>query len=77
MNKYHQYPLTMWLRGLSAGVCIGLAGLSTEALFPTGIILLIICWVIAGIYQKTRDMEEVEKSREEARAAERRLYEKR
>ncbi len=66
--KYKQRPLTMWLRGLSIGVWIGLAGLYPKALFPTGTIILIICWVVAGLYQKSCDMEEAQQKREEEKA---------
>ncbi len=60
-----QYRLTYILRAVSAGIWLGLAGLWHEALFPVGTIILVVCWVIAGIYNKYRTEEDMVKAREE------------
>jgi hypothetical protein len=61
-----QYPIQMWLRGLSVGIYIAMAGFFPSC-FPYTTSGLIICWVIAGIYGKWRREEDEKTAAEEIR----------
>ena len=60
-----QHPLAMWLRGLSIGLFIGIT-VSFPSCFPYSFSALIICWVIAGIYEKWRTEQGEQKAHRES-----------
>lgn len=68
-----QRTLTMWLRGLSIGLFIGVT-VDFPSCFPYSLAITIICWVIAGIYQKSCDLDEEQKRKEEEKERMQRTY---